>query len=762
MAMPLHFFFYRTIGPAVYGGGAATVVDTNWAEEFAYILNPGEESMWVFDFTQEAVFNDNAAAPAKDKSQKKAKGGPWTNDANDFLGWGIGLYRWARQIHQYGNPLNLGPNGKFITGPDNAVITQSPTLGAGVSSSTDSEVAPDGATPELITVTSTSNAIIYNAVNTSVGFNDFVPWTIDWYVKNIDADYVQMFYSPNFYVNFDISTGVKGTCSSGVSSGDYSITAISDGYYRLRWVLNVSTFNYASGPTFSTQVYLGFVESASAAYGGSLSATGQQLYYWRSQLRAGHCADEYIRPWAEISSYSVCITTPVHTGSGDVIGLGQPVSDTSIHGVYTGSSLSKLAGGGFDMENDTGFTESNITATFGENAPILDWQGNDVPIANLLTVSSAGGSGVATVSYPSTTQFSYNPNYEYFLVKAGTADCIYMSVTGTHVQDGSTVYTRYYDLTNGEITSTIDYESQGPIDSQETIYNEYYNQHLRHNDGSLLRISDDWWIGLFTYRGNILSATTRTLKVGICDAPGSTSCTLNGQYLTFMPVLFGSGGGNASCNAATLIPSFLPFSQTNYSASYNSRIYLDSDLELDRTTFSMYAEHQNDGAMYVEKLIYSDASGTYPYFTWYTYKLYSISSSTLVRDDSYGIDNGNNISAGCPTGRPTRWAMSSQANDFIHTIDGYETRSADTSGSVPANDWTYIQFESGLLRRFGHFNRACTESELEQLTSAKIPSDLDTLKVRSPVVDVLCSGWPSTDLECGLLQVQVLRSTAGT
>jgi hypothetical protein len=751
MAMPLHRYFYRTIGPAVYGGGVATVVDTNWAEELALLLDPAEESVWVFDFTQESMFNDNAAAPAKDKNNKKAKGGPWTSNSTDYIGYGAGLYKWVRTIVQYGQVFSLGPTGKFICGPVNDTIQRAPTtIASGLSSSTDSEVAPDGDTPALMTVQPTGSAYL----NMSIFTNTVNPveggYYIDWYVKNIDQDYVQLYISPASYVNFDIANGTKGTYGGDAGSDDYSITLITDGYYRLRWYRPHGT-NRGAG--------IIAVDSASATYAAAAAVRGGQFYYWRCSAFPSFAVDDYYYPWYGDTQFGHQLIIPNHNASGDVLGITGSIQGWACVGTYSGASLTASQGGKFNIADQAGFTKSNITATYGEDCPITDKDGNDIAIANLITVSSAGGTGTATVTYPSGGSLATTPRYSFVLVKPGTATCMYWDITGAHVGDGSSTYRMYYDFSSGLATYEEDHGTA--IGDVSPSWSQYSQLSMYHSitSGHLCRISDDWWVLMFQGRGTQISSTSATMKFGICDAVGSTTCSLNGQYLTLLPFQEFYEGTNATTQGGPGIPVGNPWAD-NF--NIYQRIYLDGDLEVDVNNFTTYVEFMHPASLYAATMFSTDGSGSYPSFWYYSAAPYFYGSSTLAKTNwGTDLDISTNIPSGSPASAPTRWAMSCQANDLFGTVDGYQSISPDTSGSVPGS-YTYWKNYSMLLRRFANFNRACTEADTEALTSAKIPSDLDTLKASSVVVDVLCEDWPGTQLEAGLVQVQVLRSTSGS
>jgi len=752
MAMPLHYYFYRTIGPAVYGGGAAAVVDSNWAEDMALLLDGAETSNWYIDLEQYGYYNDNQATPAKNKNGKKSNPGkgPFTSDLIDYLGTPDDPNAWIQTYVDPYDGMFLNSDGYFTGGALNGCWdSYSANSSASITQSTDSEVAPDGSTPTLCTVNNTSNPYLtFSKASYFDGQGGVGRRYVIW-VKDIDAGYLQLQPSTgdaNAYANFDISNGTVGTYAGAMSASDTSIDLVTDGYYKI-------TFIYYGTATF---VNVKVVDSASAAYTDYTSSTGQQFYFWKMQGCYTFNYDEFLPGFA-----SATYMNAVHPATCDVGGnaIGKRSTFRNAQDTSTFSyTQSPFSNGNWDIENYA--TLTNCTASSDQDSPFLQSTGDPYQIATLLTASSAGGTGTVKCKFNPVTATAEAPHVHVIFVKPGTFNTFYIQDKGSVLFDG-TNYVRYY------------FDCSAIRAYRADFYEEYHNTGA-HLDGpesweldysqvvqaQIIKINADWYMVHFMTRKDAPGALDG-VELGLCDAVGSTSCSLSGGTLTVLKSnSYYSGGSYPTANAWKLDETH-PLNPFVDIPGAFGRILFD-DLETDFTTFSMYVKSSSKAATYLSTIV--QGSSSYPDYRIAGTNFYCRASSSLY-SGVVGTSSTlpSTLFQAMDIGRPGGLAstMSAAANDFA-TWHLDRAGSKDTSGTMPTAS-TYLFIGPTLLKRIGWFNRAISDAELETLTEAKVPATVDTANVTNVDVKVaVVGGDVATQLEVDAVVVQVLRSTAGT
>jgi hypothetical protein len=774
----LHNYFFRTIGPAIYGGGVSTPAESNWAQEMALILSGSETDVWAYDFIQEAHYIDNQTTPAYSSSGAKTKGRPFTNDAVDYLGLAQGIWSYTTNYTYDNVPWVLGPNGYFERGAGNLVSgSKSATAGAGASIGSDAETAPDGSTPELITITASSNNYVYYDTSyPSVSFNDFDDIIAHLWVKDIDQQYIQITVSApttggnRSYCNFDISNGTRGDYESSYhSASDYSIEAVTDGYYKISCVCRG---NYANSPNSIDFLYIYGVDSNTAARADNASTTGGTFYAWRAQIRYRSWAEEYIEnnygnldDEIEYTPFPTCDVTGERIGTA-VVGSTIP---NSITDWGSGSSFTNhFAGGIHDIENSTYWTKTNCTATGGQASPMVLGDGTTTyDIATLLTPSSAGGTGTVQLEAGFVNNGYDYPTAFRFLVKAGGADYMHIGYSGTAAFGaGYTGDVRWYiDLTtldaNREHEYLDYYATYGEDPDAPNIYSSY--NFTAYTDCVVSRVNSDW---IYIVFWTLMSPAgggwdANTLEIGPCNAMGSKTCNLDGtKTLTILPSVPINHFTASSYIRSLGYNIAYPF-EPDMQAKAFVDIPVGTENELTDGAWSFMYEFMGGSGRYLSNRINSNTSylidGQYNPGT---FNVYGATSSGNVGASTTAYQSQGDFFV--ETQNFGRYALAhDDAVTYEMAVNGH-SYGTDTSPGTQSTSITRIDLGTGLWRRAWGLNRTATMTELKTLSGSKTPSTRDTFFFRALTVDVLCTAWPPACLDVNNVAVQVLRSTAGT
>jgi hypothetical protein len=163
------------------------------------------------------------------------------------------------------------------------VFTSTPGA-QGIAVTSSLETAPDGTTSaSLCTATGTAIHRVRNNVTVTASG---VTYSTSVFVKNVDADYIQIHNSGDleYYANFDLVNGVVGTTGSKTTS---TITAYPNGWYRI-------TASYDGTGVMNGVSNITIITSASASFGENANKPGTQVHMWGFQREQGSFATSYI------------------------------------------------------------------------------------------------------------------------------------------------------------------------------------------------------------------------------------------------------------------------------------------------------------------------------------------------------------------------------------------------------------------------------------------------------------------------------------
>lgn len=758
--MVLHSYFFRTIGPAVYGAGGGGVAETNWAQEMATFLSDSETSAASWDFKQQSFWIDNQTTPANSGTGKRTKGGPWTKDSTDFDGSLLDAIEGLRtEYWMSGNGAGVvffGENGYFQAPPRNGMNTAAPFGVANMTNTTDSELSPDGNNARLITNISTTGyfsaspvIVYYRAGRKAAGRGKI-------WLKAGNASIVQLVFTPlntNFaagsntrYINVDLSDGSVGNVGSDITN--YSVTHVSNGYYKISMECN-----WLTGDTSDIRyIYFRTIPSKTSAYNTASSGTGETVYYWRHQFDHNYCVDEYIYPTVGDTGSTRCAPMFISDYDGNGLGLFGSVD-------LTGGDLRLLTTEENWYDWATIYTETNCTLTSGQAMSI--WPHADV--GGLLTASSAGGTGVVSVvgSTMQDTDFADGNNvlcFSYF--KAGTSSKGYVFIedTTSNIYDGDQ-FGYYFDLSTGQLYDPVAY-SNNPDKSWHS--NTETKQPGYVHTAVLSKIDPDWWmlqLSIFNATG---SSANLQATFGLCDALGSTTKTLNGDTIYFYPPTYimsnASGEDGPECNSVAMFVS-------EQNSGWDFATYIDLTARADTfnpSAFTMlYGGWAGWSGSSTTRVIGSNNTffsliGTVS-GTWQMYAGASTGTVSATFSDT-SADAGGTFKG---VGRYTKLGWAATTND-IELINQYGYQiGTDTSFTPPGSGPTYFYF-NGLVSDLTALNRRATSNDLVSLTTQKTLSAENTIYSYGANLLALCADDNAAGIEVSNLRVMVLRSTGGT
>ena len=243
-------------------------------------------------------------------------------------------------------------------------------------------ISPDGTMNASKVAVTLENNTHWVQQTFAIGVNDV---TISAYVKNIDADFIQVTNAgnANAYVNFDIQNGTIGTYGSAMLNP--KIEKLPNDWYRI----SVTVDNITGG--FST-TFMRFyiVNSASANFNqGFLPTSAVSFYFW-----GGQC---------EIGSFETSVipttTSSVTRSAETAIGAGDASTFNSSEGVLM-AEINAFANDG---------TLRAISITDGSVNNIITiryWATAGQAILQGLYVDSAGAGATTSIFFPNLTDFA--------------------------------------------------------------------------------------------------------------------------------------------------------------------------------------------------------------------------------------------------------------------------------------------------------------------------------------------------------------------
>ena len=164
---------------------------------------------------------------------------------------------------------------------DNAAWTKT-----SVTITANSTVAPD-TTSTADTITAVAAANIHTVFVAATNLAGATQWTASIYAKAGTHGFMQILHAsnPDFFANFNLTTGVVGTKGPGVPTS--TITPVGDGWYRCSM-----TFTPAAPSTIRFNV----VSSASAVYNESWTPAGTETFFlWGAQAEIAAAPTSYAR-----------------------------------------------------------------------------------------------------------------------------------------------------------------------------------------------------------------------------------------------------------------------------------------------------------------------------------------------------------------------------------------------------------------------------------------------------------------------------------
>ncbi len=162
----------------------------------------------------------------------------------------------------------------------NSDLSSNVWLSGQVSKFANQTISPDGTLNASKVAVTLENNTHWFQQTFNIGVNDV---TISAYVKNIDADFIQVTNAgnANAYVNFDIKNGTIGTKGSAMSNP--KIEKLPNDWYRISVAVDNTTGGFST--TFM-RFYI--VNSASANFNqGFLPTSAVSFYFWGGQCEIG-------------------------------------------------------------------------------------------------------------------------------------------------------------------------------------------------------------------------------------------------------------------------------------------------------------------------------------------------------------------------------------------------------------------------------------------------------------------------------------------
>jgi hypothetical protein len=751
MAMPLHFLFYRTIGPAVYGGAGA-VAETNWAEEMATYLSGTETSAASLDFKQQSYWIDNQTSPGKSGTGKRTKGGPWTTDADDYTGTLVdALYdtdTWGSAPSGWQQYLVMGENGYFQLPPMNAMNGSSTSV-SNATDTTDSETAPDGTNPRLITNTSTTGYAQWTGCTNGEKY----VWTqygtrlICW-LKSGSNDIVQIRYgtggadyNSERYLNVDLSDGTIGDTGSHVSSSTASAVEVSNGYRKV-----VADLYFGTTTNTFPVIRIRTVPSLTSAYAASSSGTGETFYWWRCQHTHPWCVDEYI----DMSPDTYMRSGPlfVNDADGNSYGVFSSTSPGTVNGVNTDLTATDYG------DWATATTATNCTVSSSQAMSIFP----TYDVGGLITGSNAGGTGTVSIEFEpfsSTAVAGGDAVTSFIYLKAGTATKGYVSFTdssGTFFDGNESLV--YFDLSKGQL-----YDPE--IEEPQTIeHTDYTFDPFLCKGAALVKVDSDWWCMIHaTYQTGSYNIGAYTL--GLCDSVGSKTRTLNGATMYFHQGTYISDIGSDP-GYCSVFPVLLFAAQETSDWVFQTRVVLDDRIEFDPTSYSLSFAYIPSLANGDAQYAYLDSNVSYHTFqsTGNTMSLAvggtlfgSIAASTAAEQQDFG-------GGGYQPGVWNKFAWSSDGDARL--VNRWNITMGTDSGYTPSATVPAYFGLGGIVDSLTILNRVPTESDLQDICHQKTLSVQDNIYCGGADLLVLKQDDNTTGIEVTNLAALVLRSTAGT
>jgi hypothetical protein len=161
-----------------------------------------------------------------------------------------------------------------------------PYQGIGAVAST--ETAPDGSTNATLVTASGNGPHRVKAGSTTILTSTGVAYSISTFVKNVDANYVQILNGGDgaYFATFDLVNETVGSTGNRTTG---TITKYPDGWYRLSAVFD------GTGLIANNGTYIYIAPSASATYSQGANNPGAQMHLWGFQTEAGSFPTSYIK-----------------------------------------------------------------------------------------------------------------------------------------------------------------------------------------------------------------------------------------------------------------------------------------------------------------------------------------------------------------------------------------------------------------------------------------------------------------------------------